>query len=150
MNRMDKSMALTERLARSERGSVLVEFALLTPVFITLLMGILQVGLHVQNANAVRNLASDGARFAVVQYQLDRVSTTDIIETWIQSRGIGDKYNLTNDRLGVTVTEASVSRITGAREMQISVSYQAPNYLAFVDGAGLDITYTRPVFLLDS
>lgn len=142
------SLTRPAKLRSDERGSVLVEFALLAPVFLTLLIGVLQVGLHLQNANAVRNLASDGARFAVVQYQRERSSPPDVIETWIRSRGISGRYNLATDRLGVTVTEESTSRIDGAIEMEIRVTYSAPDFLAFVPGDVLELEYVRPVFLL--
>lgn len=136
------------RLRHDERGSVLIEFALLAPVFLTLLIGVVQVGLHMQNATAVRNLAADGARFAVVQYQRERHSPTEVIETWIRSEGVGGKYNLNTDRLGVTVTEQTPSRIAGSIEMKIRVTYSAPDFLAFVPGDVLELQYERPVFLL--
>ena len=63
------------RLARDKQGSVLVEFALLAPVLLTLMVGVVQVGLHVQNVNAVRNLAADGARAAMVEYQRGNLLT---------------------------------------------------------------------------
>lgn len=135
-------------IGTDKRGSVLVEFALLAPIFLTLLVGVVQIGLHIQNMNAVRNLASDGARFAVVEYQRDQKSSTSIIETWIRSEGVGSKYNLDTDRLGVTVT-TQTTRITGTTEMKISITYDAPDYLAFVPGDVLQLTYERPVFLLN-
>jgi Flp pilus assembly protein TadG len=138
------------RLRSDQRGATLVEFALLAPVFLTLLIGVLQVGLQVQNSNAVRNLASDGARFAVIQYQLDRGSGVDVIETWIRSRAVGGTYNLDTDRLSVTVTDVATSRVLGAREMRIQIGYDAPDFLAFVGGEVLRLDYERPVFLLDS
>lgn len=138
----------TAAIRTDERGAVLIEFALLAPLFITLLVGVVQVGLHIQNKNAVRNLASDGARFAVVEYQRGHQSTTDIIETWMRSRGVGGRYNLNTDRLGVSVTQQATSRISGVVEMEIKVNYTAPDYLAFVPGDVLSLEYTRPVFLL--
>lgn len=134
-------------VASDERGGVLVEFALLAPAFITLLVGVVQVGLHIQNSNAVRNLASDGARFAVIEYQRDRQSSTEIMETWIRSRGVGSRYNLDTDRLGVFVTTEN-SRIPDTVEMKIQITYDAPDYLAFVGGDVLQLKYDRPVFLL--
>ena len=131
-----------------KRGGVLVEFALLAPIFITLLVGVVQIGLHIQNANAVRNLASDGARFAVIEYQRGQQSPTEIIETWIRSRGVGGRYNLNTDRLGVTVT-TQTSRIPDTIEMNIQITYDAPDFLAFVDGDILQLKYERPVFLLE-
>lgn len=137
------------KLRHDERGSVIIEFALLAPVFLTLLIGVVQVGLHMQNSNAVRNLVSDGARFAVVEYQRERGgSTTEAIETTIRSKGVDGKYNLDTDRLGVTVTEVIPSRIVGSIEMEIRVTYSAPDFLAFVPGEVLELEYVRPVFLL--
>ena len=151
------------RMSRDESGSVLIEFALLAPVIIMLLLGVVQVGLHIQNSNAVRNLASDGARYATVQSQLDRPTSTDTVETWIRSRGVGPKYNLSTNRLNICVTSSGAtaspgcpiagtpsvtSRITGVREMQIQITYSAPDYIPFVAGEMLQLNYTRPVFLL--
>lgn len=152
---------VSNRMLRDERGSVLIEFALLAPAVIMLLIGVVQVGLHIQNSNAVRNLAADGARFAVVESQLDRPSSTDTVETWIRSHAVGSRYNLKADRLNICVTSsgtaaspgcpdevaAVTSRISGVREMQIRIIYNAPNHLPFIDGA-LKLDYTRPVFLL--
>ena len=134
-------------LRRDERGGALVEFALLAPVFITLMVGVVQVGVHVQNSNAVRNLASDGARFAVVESQRGNGLTTNQLAAIIYSHGIGPKYVLDHERLTVEVTEPA-SRITGVDEMRIEVTYNAPDYLAFVDSEALQLNYARPVFLM--
>jgi Flp pilus assembly protein TadG len=135
-------------LVLDRRGGVLVEFALLAPVLMTLMVGVVQVGIHVQNANAVRNLASDGARAAVVEYQRGNTLTASQIAADIQARGVGPKYNLRVDRLDVQVTEQSPSQINGVTEMRIAVTYEMTNFLAFVDLSALDIEYERPVFLL--
>ena len=134
-------------LARDERGGTLVEFALVSPIMLTLLFGVIQVGLHVQNANAVRNLAADGARAAVVEYQRGNSLSANQIAAEIRARGVGPKYHLNLDRLDVVVTEEA-SRIGGVDEMSIAISYDMPNYLAFVDLSDLTIEYERPVFLL--
>ena len=136
-----------KRLARDERGGTLVEFALVSPIMLTLLFGVIQVGLHVQNANAVRNLAADGARAAVVEYQRGNSLSANQIAAEIRARGVGPKYNLNLDRLDVVVTEEA-SRIGGVDEKSIAISYDMPNYLAFVDLSDLTIEYERPVFLL--
>jgi hypothetical protein len=141
---------LTDRfngLRADQRGGVLVEFALLAPFLLTLLIGVVQVGLHVQNANAVRNLASDGARFTVVEYQRDNALSADSIEAVIRSRGVGPKYNLNADFLTVDVDEPN-TRIPGLKELEIRVTYSAPDYLAFVAGDALNLVYERPVFVV--
>ena len=141
-------VSFRSRLASDRRGSVLMEFALLAPVLLTLIVGVVQVGIHVQNANAVRSLASDGARAAVVEYQRGNILTDEQIAADIHSRGVGPRYNLNLLPEDVVVTERTPSRIAGVTEMTISITYEMPNFLAFVDMSVLDIKYQRPVFLL--
>ena len=135
------------RIGCDHRGSVLVEFALLAPVIIALLIGVVQVGLHVQNSNAVRNLASDGARMATVAYQRGNQLTAEQIGIMIRSEGVGGKYNLDTDRLEINVTQPT-SRIGGVREMRIQITYDPPNFLSFGGVSALRLSYERPVFLL--
>ena len=144
---MERGWISLRRLARDCRGGVLVEFALLAPAFLTLLVGVVQVGMHVQNVNAVRNLAADGARAAMVEYQRGNLLTAEQIEADIQARGVGPKYNLKLERLEVVVAD-EVSRIANIREKSIVITYRMPNFLAFVDMSALDIEYERPIFLM--
>lgn len=134
-------------LRRDTRGNALVEFALIGPAMILVLLAVFQIALQIQNYNAVRNLAADGSRFAVVQYQKGTKSPGPAIETWIRGKAISGVYNLDTDRLTVTVTPATVSRLAGMTEMMIMVNYEAPQYLWTVAGNTLNISYSRPVFL---
>lgn len=140
---------LRRTLAQDQSGGVLVEFALLAPIFIMLLLGVFQIGVHVQNSNAVRNLASDGARMAVVQYQRGNRLAPEQVALAIHATGVGPKYNLNIDRLNVNVSEPN-SRIGGVREMTIEITYEAPNFLGFANVPVLNVEYRRPVFLLSA
>ena len=51
---------------RSERGSQLIEFALVLPLLLLLVLGILDFGLLFQRYEAVTNAAREGARVAVL------------------------------------------------------------------------------------
>lgn len=54
-------------MRRSEaRGQSLVEFALILPVFLLLLVGIFDIGHVVWSNDALTNAAREGARFAIV------------------------------------------------------------------------------------
>lgn len=139
--------ARLRKFSADRRGSTMVEFALIGPAMMLVLLAIVQIGMQIQNYNAVRNLASDGSRFATVEYQKGTRSTTAAIETWMRARGVGGAYNLDTDRLGVTVTPVATSRLTGLVELSIAVNYDAPEYLWTVAGDTLAISYTRAVFL---
>lgn len=53
-------------LARGERGAAIVEMALVLPLFLALLMGILVYGQYFMLAHNVQQAANDGARAAIV------------------------------------------------------------------------------------
>lgn len=55
--------------SKKQRGQTLVEFALLIPIFLLLVVGFLDLGRAVYYFSAIHNAAREGARYAVV---LDR------------------------------------------------------------------------------
>ena len=59
---MIKLKTYTARLARDERGSPAVEFALIAPVLILLVLGIVQFGFAFYTYNEMMNGAREGAR----------------------------------------------------------------------------------------
>lgn len=50
--------------ARSDRGSAVVEFVLVSVLLVMLLLGVLQVGVYLHVRNVVAASAADGARYA--------------------------------------------------------------------------------------
>lgn len=144
-----KFRSLFPRIYRDEKGAMAVEFALLGPIFLLMFVGVLQVGIALQNYNALRGLSADVARYAMVQYQTGNDLSNSQIETWAENHALGAPYLLDQNRVNAVVTTASTQRVAGATELQIVVSYQIDSFLGF---AGIEfpfVTYTRPVFLLD-
>ncbi|MGB3797573.1 MAG: TadE family protein, partial [Alteraurantiacibacter sp.] len=137
------------RIKRDENGVAAIEFALLAPFFMLLLMGVLQVGMTMQNYSALRGVSADVARYAMVQYQSGNNLSKSQLETWAENHALGSPYLLDKHRINATITEPGSQRVTGAKELQIVMSYQLESFLDF---AGIEfpfVTYTRPVFLLD-
>ena len=65
--RAHRKLALTAlTLARGERGAAIVEMALVLPLFLALLMGVLVYGQYFMLAHSVQQAANDGARAAIV------------------------------------------------------------------------------------
>ena len=56
---------------RSERGSQLIEFALVLPLLLLVVLGIMDFGLLFQRYEAVTNAAREGARLAVIEGRTD-------------------------------------------------------------------------------
>ena len=147
MNRLTVLLASMRGLRSDTRGSTAVEFAMIGPAMILVLLAVAQIGLQIQNYNAIRNLAADGSRFATVEYQKGTRSTGSAIETWMRTKAVSGAYNLDTDRLEVTVTPDASPRLTGLVEMDIVISYAAPEYLWSVAGKTLTLNYNRSVFL---
>jgi Flp pilus assembly protein TadG len=57
------------------RGQGLVEFALVLPLFLLLVFGIMDLGLAVFSYNSITNAAREGARLAIVNQDATKVTT---------------------------------------------------------------------------
>ena len=79
-------------MTHERRGQSLVEFALILPVFILLLVGIFDLGRAVYAYNTINNAARQGARLAIVDQTIDHVQdlaaedavSLDILESEIE------------------------------------------------------------------
>ncbi len=63
MSRLASALA---RLFRQRKGSATIEFGLVAPAIIVMIMGVLQVGIAVQNYNALRGVSSEVSRYAMI------------------------------------------------------------------------------------
>lgn len=139
---------LLHRLARAHGGATTVEFALIGPAIILLMLGVVQIGMAMQAYNALRSVAADTARFAVVEYQ--RGETPDNAAIASQAEEIADAmpYGL-NPGFTAQVVTAGTQRVADAREMTLTLSYTVPTVLPFVEMPPLAISFSRPIFVLD-
>nr|WP_298927958.1 TadE/TadG family type IV pilus assembly protein [uncultured Erythrobacter sp.] len=134
-------------LAKDRKGSAVIEFALLAPMFFLLLIGVLQVGVYLQNYNAVQSLASDGARYVMIEYQKDNTLSDEQIRTVLLGEAVNAPYMLDTDRLRISVDRSGASRVGGAIEIDITLSYAMSDFVP-IDLPGGTITYTRPVWVV--
>ena len=74
---------------KAERGANLVEFALVAPLLLILLLGIIEFGVIFAHYNEVRHSAREGARYAAVSnpdYNGDStIDNTDVLEVTCDS-----------------------------------------------------------------
>ena len=134
------------RLRRSEDGATAIEFALIMPMFLMLLFGVLQMGFYLQNHNALRSLSTDVARSIAVAYQNDNMLSTNQMEALARSQAIGGKHFLETDRLETKISTITPSRVDGATELEIELQY-TPRHVLPVPMPSFDMTYKRPVFV---
>ena len=138
------------RLWRDQRAATAVEFALVGPALLVMVFGVLQVGLAMQNFNALRNVSADVARYAMVQHQTGNTVTNSQIRLYALGRAQGPPYLLSGARLNASVLTAAPQRVEGAVELKITLNYQIDSILEFAGVGGPFISYERPIFLLDN
>jgi Flp pilus assembly protein TadG len=110
---------VTRRSHREHRragGQSLVEFALVLPIIVLLIVGFVEIGRAVFAFNTIANAARQGARVAIVN-QLSVVTDCD------ESRPIEDPYQPHWSIRGCAIAAAST---LGINTSNVSVSYLTP------------------------
>lgn len=133
------------QLSSDAGGAAAVEFALVAPVVIMLLIGIAQIGILFHANAGLRQAVGEGARLATIYPR----PTTTTVETMIQ----GQRFGLTPSKItGPTVTACTVTygvspNLTSVPCYDITMSYNAQ--LDFFGNAmpPITLTETRRVFL---
>lgn len=136
-------------LARDRTGGALIEFALLAPVFIGMLIGVVQIGTYMQNYNAVRSVASDAARFAAVEYQKNNNLSTATLQSDIAAMAVTSPYNLNADFLTVDVESVS-SDVNGAKKFDMTINYNVPSFISGIGFEPFTLSYSRPLYVIDN
>ena len=143
--------ARLQALRADREGSALIEFALLAPLLIMLIMGVFQIGMQMQSYNAMRSAMADTARFTVIQAQRDQFD--NITTTSIQDAGYGiamaPPYALKGDRLDINANEEA-SEVTDARKFVVTMTYEPENLLGFRNINLLTLNYERSIYVQDA
>ncbi|QPD00056.1 TadE/TadG family type IV pilus assembly protein [Qipengyuania soli] len=140
--------ALFAHLRHDVRGSTVVEFAILAPVIFGMIFGVIQVGSAMQSYNAMRGIASDTARYAVIEYQKKNEVTDAALETY--ARGIATKAPyLLQSSFAATVTPVAASRVDGTFEKTLVVTYTPPSYMPIIPITPPQLKFTRSIFVID-
>jgi len=108
-------MKTQELRSKKQEGASLVEFAVLAPLFVILLFGLVEFGMSIYNKEVVTNASREGARFGVV-YTTPRKTTSEIqtkVQDFLTKSGFTDTATINVNGAG----GASGSALT------VSVSY---------------------------
>jgi Flp pilus assembly protein TadG len=118
-----------------ERGAELLEFALIGPIFLMMLLGLFQGGLVVWQHNMVSRLAQEGARWASVRGSGSATPATGAqVQAYVQNRAPG---------MNVTVTTTSVNPATKA----CTATAVNPSSLSRGDGVCVRVTSPFSAFM---
>lgn len=129
-------------------GAATVEFGLLGPIIITMMLGVMQMGVAMWSYNSLRSVASETARYAVINYQAKNRLSTASISAQANAIATASPYGLTGNSLSITVVTAATQRVNGATEMTLSMTYSVPTMLSIVGFGDITLNYSRPIFLL--
>lgn len=143
-----RGMRTLTTLRRDTSGALAVEFALLAPVFLLLLFGVLQAGVWLQNYNAVRSATLDASRQILIEYQKNNTLSDEQIRRVVLARATTAPYFLNSDNLTVTIDRKLTTRVTGTTEIDVELSYTMDSFLPFAELPGGSVEYERPVFVV--
>jgi Flp pilus assembly protein TadG len=139
---------LLASLHRDRKAATAVEFALIGPAFLTMFFGVMQVGVGMQQYNALRSISADTARYAVINYQRSNILTSVQLQTYAANTARAAPYGLEAGRFTVFVSTPVTQRVTGAAEYQIRVTYRVRTWLGIIGMGEIPLSYTRPIFVL--
>lgn len=137
-----------KRIGGDTGGAAAVEFALVAPMVIGLMLGMFQVSLGMNNYNSLRGAVDDTARYTIVKFQDETRPDDAALTTAARAIATASPYNLESDRLEVTVEVLDDSRIAGALEATITMEYDVPSVARMIGMGDIHIDYSRPVFLV--
>ena len=128
------------------RGSALIEFAILAPALIGMMMGILYVGVQMMSYNSIRAVSSDIARYTLVEYQKpNRITMADIHEQAIAIAS-NAPYSLDPNDLDIAVTRPDTD-INGTIKYTATITYTPYNPVEFMGVAGPVMVETRSFYV---
>ena len=108
----------------NERGVVAAEFALLLPVFLLILFGIIEFGMMMYGREIVTNAAREGARAGIVQGPPKRTSSeiTTIANNYLTGTGI-TQADVTFTPAGVGLSTPNMLTVTAQYSYNFLIPY---------------------------
>jgi len=108
------------------RASTLVETALVLPILLVLSMFIIQYGIFMNAAVSLTNLSREGARFAVVQPEVDSTIKARMQQVCPATLRWSDVQN----NIVISPSEGSSLRVVGSRQLvTVQINYNMGNKL---------------------
>ncbi|MFM5885885.1 MAG: TadE/TadG family type IV pilus assembly protein [Novosphingobium sp.] len=134
-------------LRRRNEGAAAVEFALVAPLLITMVLGVFQAGMWMGSYNSLRSVANDAGRWTTVQYQLGNRKTNAEIAVEARRRATTAPYSLDNSGVVAYVSDAPTQSIDKVTEKTLKLVYNMPNIMQFAGMGDFKISYSRPIFV---
>lgn len=142
-------IARLRRLCHDRSGSAIIEFGILAPAIITLLLGVIQVGLWMHTYNALRSVAAESGRYVAVEYQKSNKISNVAMALWARDRAIS-AYMFEGPQLSTSVVDASTQSIAGVTEKTLTLRYTMKSFMSVVGIGDIPVSFSRPIFVKTS
>ncbi len=112
-----------KRKLKQESGQTLVEFALIMPVFLIIICGIIDFGYIAYQKNSLTNTTGGTARYAAIAYAgngIDEDNLQDIVEDYVQKRNEESGSHITIESVSVIDLSDNVHGVTVALKEECS------------------------------
>lgn len=142
-------MTLLARLRRNRRGSAMIEFSVIAPILVTLLLGGFQIAQALHANSSLREAVGNAGREAVVSYQIvsDGVLSETQIEALVTSEAINSAHRLKAANLTV---DATISADLGDwRQLTIAATYDFPINVPFMRPVTVELDQSRVFYIPD-
>lgn len=139
--------AILRRLLRRRDGSATIEFALIGPLFILLMLGIFQFSIVMQAYSALGCAAADVQRQVTTQGQTgNKLSSSQMRDVAIAVASSAPYFIRADQLTLVRVDPVSNPRVQGTSEFTLTMTYNAP-VVVWLTNLTFSTTYTRSIFL---
>lgn len=117
MSRIKEGLKMKTKDRKSERGSVVIELALVMPLLMLLFMGIAEFGRIFMIQQMLINAAREGARVGAINL--------DDTEALTDAENVARDY-LTRSGVDLSVTEVQpvFSQVNGTQAVEVNIDYQ--------------------------
>ena len=136
-------------LTRDSSGSTAIEFGIIAPAFLMMLLGVFQIGIWMQSYNAMRSSVADIARDVSVEFQTDNRLTDSQITDFGLAVATTAPYMLDLNKTEVEINKngTPAQTIPGTRKLILTITYEMPSFLGFAGISGPEVSYSRSLFL---
>ncbi|MDP3676930.1 MAG: TadE/TadG family type IV pilus assembly protein [Novosphingobium sp.] len=138
--------ARLRQLVSDRSGSAIIEFGILAPAIITLLFGVVQVGLWMHTYNALRSVAAESGRYVAVEYQKSNKISNVSMASWARDRAIST-YKFDGSQLSTSVVDSSTQSIAGVTEKTLTLNYTMNSFMGIVGIDDIPVSFSRPIFV---
>jgi Flp pilus assembly protein TadG len=129
------------RLVRDHSGASAVEFAIIAPVFILMIVGVLAYGIYFGAASSVQQIAADAARTSIAG--LSATERNTLVTAFIQNNAGGYVF-IDPDEVDFTIGDDA----SDPNQYKVTVTYDAselPIWVLPVPMPGKIISYTSTI-----